>query len=334
MTNSHWPVVGHEWAVQQLQQALYHQRTRHAYLITGPASIGKTTLARALAMALNCTNDNPPCGRCRSCQLISHDAHPDISLIEAERVGGTLKIDQIRDLQRTLSLRPYEATHKIAILQRFHEANPATQNALLKTLEEPAQNVVLILTAEYPDRLLPTIHSRCQTLNLRPLSIEQVEFALHHRFPNHDPQQLTLMARLAGGRIGWAIRMAEDPNELAARESALTILEQVISSPQRVSRFQAAEALAKDKDSLLLNLEYWLTYWRDVLLLTSQAAAPIINIDHQPMLEMVARSLSADSAHAALHATREAITQLQQNVNTRLLVEVLLLNFPTLSGSN
>lgn len=334
MTTIHWPVVGHEWAVQQLQQALSYQRARHAYLITGPSSIGKTTLARALAMALNCTNPDRPCGQCRSCQLISRNAHSDISLIEAERVGGILKIEQIRDLQRTLALRPYEASHKIAILQRFHEANPATQNALLKTLEEPAENVVLILTAEYPDRLLPTIHSRCQILNLRPLPFEQVESALHSRFTQLDHQHLTLIARLAGGRLGWAIRTAEDPNELTLRETALTTLETILGSPQRVNRFQVAESLAKDKDTLLLTLDYWLTYWRDALLLTTQAAAPIINIDHQTLLQSVAAQLNADMTHAALQATREAITQLHQNVNTRLLVEVLLLNYPSVNDLN
>jgi len=133
-----WGVIGHEWAVEHLTLALNSGRTRHAYLLSGVPNVGKTTFAFALARALNCLADEGrPCGLCRACTLIQKGTYPDIHLLEAENVGGTLKIDQIRALQAKLNIRPYEARYRVAILPRFQEANAASANALLKTLEEP-----------------------------------------------------------------------------------------------------------------------------------------------------------------------------------------------------
>ena len=108
-----WPVIGHTWAVEHLDRAIRHGRTRHAYLITGPSRIGKTTLARAFAAAVNCKEPNAPCGTCRPCKLILKNGHPDVTVVEAE--GSTLKIDQVRALQQTLALRPLEARYRVAI---------------------------------------------------------------------------------------------------------------------------------------------------------------------------------------------------------------------------
>ncbi len=322
-----WFLWGHEWATEQLTRTIAHERTGHAYLLAGPSSIGKTTLAKAFAMALNCEREQRPCGQCRTCRLIASNGHPDVNVIEAERIGGTLKIDQIRELQRVLSLRPYEGDYRVAILRRFQEANPATQNAILKTLEEPAPSVVLILTVEKVDQILPTILSRCQVINLRPLSSEQVYHALQSQFDD-DPQALQLIARLSGGRIGWAMRMAQNPAELAVRHTAMQQLSDVVAAKSRVDRFKVAELLSKDKDLLLTSLEYWITFWRDVMLLAAGSAAAVINVDYADRLNGLAQRLNYGSAHQALQNTRQAIVQLSHNANTRLAVEVLLLRYP------
>ena len=324
----HWPVIGHEWAVEHLARAIRHGRMRHAYLITGASQIGKTTLARAFAMAINCTGDSPPCGQCRACQLIAKDGHPDVALVEAAQEGGTLKIDQVRDLQQFLALRPYEARYRVAILLRFHEANPAAANALLKTLEEPSPDAVLILTADSADQLLPTIVSRCQPLHLRPLPIDAVRAALERHW-NAAPDQAQTLAQLSVGRIGWAIEALENPETLAQRHFALDTLEAALRGNRR-ARFALVESLPADRQTLLPLLETWQSFWRDVLILAGGSRSPITNQDRAASLHDLAQRAGLDAAQLALLATRRTIDFLGKNVNARLALEVLLLDYPGL----
>jgi DNA polymerase-3 subunit delta' len=323
-TTYHWPVIGHEWAVEHLDRAIQHNRMRHAYLITGPAQIGKTTLARAFAAALNCTGANPPCGQCRACTLIAKDAHPDVIIVESE--GGTLKIDQIRGLQQMLALRPYEARYRVALLRRFHEARPTAQDALLKTLEEPSPNTVLILTANTADSLLPTIISRCQPLHLRPLPIDTVRAALEQVW-NAPPDTARTLARISGGRIGWAIRALQNPDELDQRSVMLDLLGAILRGNRR-ERFALVESLSMDKSALQTLLDVWQGYWRDTLLIATGSQAPVTNDDHADEIAQIAQQIGTDAAQKALESTRRTIGYLDKNTNTRLALEVLVLDYP------
>ncbi|NDJ77089.1 MAG: DNA polymerase III subunit delta' [Chloroflexi bacterium] len=325
MSNT-WPVIGHDWAVTHLSRAIAHGRTRHAYLVTGPDQVGKATLARAFAQAVNCTGELPPCGGCRTCRLIMQDLHPDVSIVEAEREGGTLKIEQIRALQRTLALRPFEAHYRVAILRRFHEARPQAADALLKTLEEPPSHALLILTTSATDALLPTILSRCQPLHLRPLPINTVRQALEQHW-QAAPDTAHTLAALSGGRIGWAVRALENPEALEQRNAALDLLEQSLLG-QRQQRFDQAQALARDKTEALQTLALWVSYWRDVMLFACGSQAVVTNVDRLDGLQDLARIVGIDAAQQALAATRRTITHLHQNVNTRLALEVLMLDYP------
>ena len=179
-----WNLLGHEWAVDMLRQHVARGDIRHAYLLSGSPGIGKRTLALRLAQALNCEKPisaGTPCFTCRTCKQIDSMAHPDLTIIQAETEGGTLKVEQVRDIQRTLNLKPYQSQYRVAIFLRFHEANANAANALLKTLEEAPSHAILILTAENPEQLLPTINSRCEILRLRPLPIEAITNDLIHK---------------------------------------------------------------------------------------------------------------------------------------------------------
>lgn len=328
-----WPVIGHTWAIDLMNAAFNSGRTRHAYLITGPAAIGKTTLARAIAMAFNCTADEGrPCGVCRACTLIAKGAHPDVMIVEAERIGGTLKIDQIRDMQRVLSLRPYEARNRVAILRRFHEANPAAQNALLKTLEEPPNNVKLLLTADDASLLLPTIRSRCQPIPLKPLRIQEMQTALETHW-NTAPEQAELLSHICGGRIGWAIRALEDEKTLTSRTEAIDLLESLLTGSRRV-RFEQAEALAKDKDRLYEILHLWQAYWRDLFLMVHGSQRWVGNVDRHAFMSQLIKQASPEVFQKALTATRRTMLYIGRNVNTRLAVETLLLDYPFINGKH
>ena len=330
-------IIGHEWAVQLLAGAIEHNRVGHAYLITGPEHVGKTTLARTFAQALNCTGSGEreaesgkrPCGECRACRLIAADRHPDVRLVEPEVSGRgklTLKIETIRELQQDLNLSAYEARRKVAILTRFDAATIGASNAFLKTLEEPPNKVVLLLTATDADTLLPTISSRCRTLGLRPLPTDIIEQALTTR----SADNARLLAHLADGRIGWAIQAAADPAILETRAQHLDWLREALDG-RRVARFALADKLARKPEQLPAILQTWLSWLRDLTVLAqgvTHSGVPLTNIDRQAELEQLAHAWTPEQALSSLKQTNLALWQLERNANTRLVMENLLLVYP------
>lgn len=333
-TGSGWnAVVGHEWAVHLLRHAVDQHRVGHAYLMTGPAHVGRTTLARTFAQALNCTaeGEERPCGQCRACRLIMTDRHPDVRLLEpesTERGTRSIKIEQIRALQQDLSLSAYEARHKIAILRDFDAAAPSAANAFLKTLEEPAAGVVLLLTAADADRLLPTIASRCHTINLRPTPPDVIEETL--MTTHHVPADMAhLLAHVADGRLGWAIAAAADAAVLTTRSDQLDLLDKALATT-RVGRFALADTMARKPDQLLGLLRTWLSWWRDLALLTfgRQQEEHLSNIDRQEALYAHAYQWTTQQVLRGLARTDKTIWQLEHNANTRLALENMLLAYP------
>jgi DNA polymerase-3 subunit delta' len=289
--------------------------------------VGKTTLARALAAALLCQGEgDPPCGACRACRLVASGNHPDLHVLESERAGASLKIEQVRDLQHQLSLTPVEARWRVAILRRFEEATTSAANALLKTLEEPPPYVVLAVLASDADRLLPTIVSRCQQVPLRPLPVGVVREALIERW-NAVPEQAELLAHLSGGRLGWAVRTLDDRAALQRRARRLDDLDRLLSAPV-VERFRYAERLARDAVATQETLDLWTGWWRDVLLLAAEADAPLTNVDRRGALRDHARRFGVERSGAVVEALRSAADRLSRNANARLTLEVLMLDLP------
>lgn len=334
MTN--WEnIVGHGWAVEMLANGLANGRLGHAYLITGPEQVGKATLARTFAQALNCEAPEAerPCGRCRPCKLIAADRHPDVKLVSPELSGRgklTLKIETIRQLQQDLNLSAYEARYKVAILERFDAATIGAANAFLKTLEEPPGKVVLLLTATDADMLLPTISSRCRTLNLRPLPPDLIEQSLATRW-QVPAETATLLAHLADGRLGWAVQAAADETLLQTRAEQLADLHEALTG-RRVQRFSLADKLSRKPETLPDLLKTWLSWWRDLTLLSQRrgraVSLTLTNVDEVTRMEPLVAAWSEQQILASLNQTNEALWQLERNANTRLVLENLLLIYP------
>ena len=323
-----WDVVGHEWAETLLAGHIRRGEVRHAYLFAGAPEIGRRTLALRFAQALNCKTPlapGQPCRACRTCQQIERRQHIDLAVIEADKLGGTIKVEQIREAQRSLSLAPYDAAYRIALFVRFQEANANAQNALLKTLEEAPARVILLLTADSGESLLPTIVSRCEVLRLRPLSAERLQDELLRRGFGGD--EARLLARVSGGRMGHALRMHEDPGLLENRTRLAEDLFMLLGQPLR-ARFAYAESLAKEKEQVREAFLTWLTLWRDVILAASEAGLPLANSDLQSPLMSIAAAVGFAEARRQAAGLEQALARLDSNVNARLLGEVTLLDWP------
>src|SRR5919108_639984 len=327
MTNN-WNLVGHEWAVEMLKRHVTNGTTRHAYLFAGPPGLGRRTLALRFAQALNCPRPlepGVPCGGCRDCKQIAAMRHADLTVVQAETEGGILKVDQIRQARKTLTLKPYQSNYRVALFLRFQEANDNAANALLKTLEEAPSYAVLILTADNPEQLLPTIVSRCEVLRLRPLPVEEVQRELETR--GLGTERAKLIAHISGGRFGYALQLVEDTTLLEKREEQLNDLQRLVAA-SRVEKFAYADKLARDKDLMRHTILIWLSYWRDVMLRAAQAETPLTNLDRNMEIESLAGRMNLSSARKVVAQLEDALEKMERNVNTRLLAEVVLLDLP------
>lgn len=327
-------IYGNQQAQRRLESAVLGDTVSHAWLLTGPAGIGKTALTLEFARLLQCAGRAPtsgePCGECPSCRKIAHGNHPDVTLIEPEKGTRTLKIEKVREMIRLASLAPNEGRWRIFVIPEIERMVPAGANALLKTLEEPAPNVVLLLTSSEPEVILPTILSRCQVVPMGPLSPDEVAQALRERWqtPEDDARAL---AALANGRLGWAVRAAEKPE---LREQRVSELEEIagLAAAPRDERLRRAGALGKDVESARRVLELWTLWWRDVVLAASGANHLVTSGELRARAERLGGRLGLERAQAFLRALIAAQLALEANANPRMTLEVLALDLPVLSA--
>ncbi|HEX5545963.1 MAG TPA: DNA polymerase III subunit delta' [Ktedonobacterales bacterium] len=325
-------IYGNQQARARLERAALGDAVSHAWLLTGPADIGKTTLALEFARLLQCTGraptDGDPCGECASCRKIAHGAHPDVALVEPEKGKRTLGIDIVREMIRMASLAPTEGRWRIFVIPDIERMAPAGMNALLKTLEEPAPQVILLLTSSEPETLLPTVLSRCQIVPMLPLSPDEVARALSERWQVSDTEARAL-AGLANGRLGWAVRAAEKPE---LREQRIHELEELagLATASRDERLRRAGALGTDVESARRVLELWTLWWRDVVLAAGGASHLVTSGALRTQAERLGRALGVERAQAFLRALLDAQLALEANANPRLTMEVLALDLPPL----
>jgi len=336
-----WQVIGQDRAVSLFQRSLEKGVVAHAYLLVGPPHVGKMTLALNLAQALNCPADEPPCGVCDSCQRIASARHADIQIIAldsavapGEAKGRTeIGIDQIRQMQHSASLPPFEGQYRVFIIDGAEKLSTEAANCLLKTLEEPVGRVVfLLLTTD--DGLLPaTVVSRCQRLELRSMAAGEVEAVLDHQ--GTQAEEAKLLARLSHGRLGWALSAASNSALLEQRSQQLNSLVAAVGADYE-ERFSYATQLAaqfgQNREVVWEILALWLDFWRDLMLIKLDLREAISNIDLEAELVAEAKDFTLDEIRDFINAILEAEQGLKQNANARLVFEVLMLSMPIRKG--
>jgi len=333
-----WQVIGQDRAVSLLQRSLERGTVAHAYLLVGPPHVGKMTLALNLAQALNCEADELPCGECASCQKIASAKHADVQIIGLTHNANSaeakpqveISIDQIRQLQHSANLPPFEGKCKVFIIDGAEIMSNEAANCLLKTLEEPIDRLIFILLTTN-ERLLPaTVISRCQRLELPPLATAEIEAALNNRW-GIEPTKAGLLARLSHGCPGWAFSAAADDGLLQQRAERIDRLLDIINADYEERFTHVTQLVAQFNQSRRVvheMLDLWLDYWRDLMLIKIGCNDDITNVDLEATLIKMTKDYSLAQIKAVIDGIQAAEEQLKQNANPRLVLEVLMLSIP------
>jgi len=243
-------IVGHQKQWQFLKKSVELKKLSHAYLFSGEEKLGKKTVALEFIKLI--------CGK----EDVFEREHPDLFLISPE-IGTSIQINQIRELNWKLSLKPSLAPFKVALLDKAHLMNEEAQNCLLKTLEEPRGNAILILISEQPERLFPTILSRCQIIKFFPVKrIEIEEYLKAQGFAEKIAKEIT---ELSLGRPGQAMDLAARPQKIEEQKQSISKLLNLARAPISL-RFQLAKEVSQDYLNLREVLEIWMSFLRKALI--------------------------------------------------------------------
>lgn len=318
-------IVGHEQIKEHMQAAIRDKKPFHAYLFQGEEGVGKEALARTFAAGLQCQSESAdkPCKECVSCRQMESGNQPDVIWVTREK--ASLGVDEIREqLCNTMDIKPFSSPYKIYLVPEAEKMTEATQNALLKTIEEPPEYGIVILMTSNISALLPTIQSRCLTMEFRPLSTAVVESYVkeHCQVPDY---QARASAAFAQGNLGKAMRYAKSEDFIERKDHIISLL-------RHVEQMDLSEMLAviKDlgtrKDEVRDYIDLMVLWYRDVLLFkATKDINQLLFQDEASYISREASHRSYEKIEEILQAFEKAKVRLRANVNFDITMELMLL---------
>ncbi len=315
-------VLGHGRIVEVLQRSLRTGKVAHSYLFEGIPGCGRRKSALALIQAIFCTAvAGDACGVCQSCRKVAGGSHADIHFISPLPDKRDISIEQLREMQRTLSLRPYEAPRKVCIIEPAERMSVNAANSLLKTLEEPPGDALIILLTENAGMLLPTIRSRCQLIRFAPLSPEHVMTLLEQN--GMDTETAALLAPMSGGSMQRAQEL--DNEALAARQEAVVSRLSQMDINRITTVFDASEALSGNREETLELLDLLISFYRDAVHLAA-GSTEIVNRSSRTSIESIAKRVPLPRTMELLESICQTRRDVQRNANPKLALDHLFMN--------
>lgn len=318
-------IVGHEQIKEHMQAAIRDKKPFHAYLFQGEEGVGKEALARTFAAGLQCQSESAdkPCKECVSCRQMESGNQPDVIWVTREK--ASLGVDEIREqLCNTMDIKPFSSPYKIYLVPEAEKMTEAAQNALLKTIDEPPEYGIVILMTSNISALLPTIQSRCLTMEFRPLSTAVVESFVkeHCQVPDY---QARASAAFAQGNLGKAMRYAKSEDFIERKDHIISLL-------RHVEQMDLSEMLAviKDlgtrKDEVRDYIDLMVLWYRDVLLFkATKDINQLLFQDEASYISREASHRSYEKIEEILQAFEKAKVRLRANVNFDITMELMLL---------
>ena len=319
-------IIGQQRPIQWLQTAVETNHLGHAYIFHGEPAIGKYLTAMALTQLLLCEDSQAiqqrdACGACRSCHQVEQAIHPDFLIIKPEsgqKQNLKIKIDQIRAIEHLVIYRPLVGSHKICLIDEAETMTIEAANALLKTLEDPPEHCLFLLTTSRPEHLLPTIRSRCIALRFAPIPSTDMETFLREK-TSLGSKEVGLVAHFSEGRLGQALQI--EPEELMIKQRqywALLFGKQLGSTAQV---FDISESLVKS-NQVSEAIHWFQQGLRDLLMLSlNEAHAPSLYQDQESSLRHYARHVSPSSIIELSQELHQLERGQQRNLNMQLGLE-------------
>ncbi len=331
-------VIGHRQLLERLVARVRRNELAHAYGLYGPRSIGKRTVAVRLAQTLGCLDPAAPpggCGRCLACRKIEGGAHPDVRLVERDPTKKDISIEQIREMQQDIVLRPLEARTRLVVIDDAADLNEFAQDALLKTLEEPPPHAVLLLLTRQPADLHETIRSRLQPLHLRAVPAVEIAAGLVER----GVKDADAIAAAANGLPGLALRLATDEGgERSARRALERELLTVVASgltdrfawaADLNARFADDERGRRDRtEAIRSRLGHWAELFRDAAVRATGSEDPPLRPERATETAAIARAVTSRELVDAALLVEQLRRDLEWNANARAMLELVALKLP------
>lgn len=318
-------VIGQEQMTQNLENALKYKKISHAYLFQGERLSGKRMIADIFARALQCEADgNRPCNQCRSCKQALSVNHPDIIYVEHDK-PNVISVDNIRtQINGDIAIKPYSSAYKIYIVDEAEKMNTQAQNALLKTLEEPPEYAVIMLLATRAEAMLPTILSRCVTLNTKPVPDDKIKHFLMSKIQIPD-YRASICASFARGNVGRAIQLASNEEFDTMKAEVLGNLKSVFEM-EVYQMAAAAKRITEEKFEVEDYLDLCFIWYRDILLYKAcKDRKHLVFLEEIHDIERIGEKYSYEAIEKIIGAIEQARSRIKSNVNFDLTMELLFM---------